>query len=268
MRTFAIGDIHGNYKALMQCLKGVKFDYAEDELICLGDVCDGFPFVKECFDELLKIKKLIYIMGNHDDFALQWYDREWPQIPSLPDTLWTRQGGMNTLRSYGGAEGAWNPMTPEHLDLLTKKANYVYVDEKNRLFVHGGIDPKKDLCFQTTTCCMWDRHLIESAWTTHKQNPNHKYSTYDTIFVGHTTTQIFRKFKKRHDGSYEETYDPIFACNVIDLDTGAGWDGKLTIMNVDTKEYFQSDKARELYPDTEGRTSRLKWKEEKNNDNK
>jgi serine/threonine protein phosphatase 1 len=33
------------------------------------------------------------------------------------------------------------------------------------------------------------------------------------------------------------------------MDTGAGWAGKLTIMDVQTKEYWQSDPVQSLYPD-------------------
>ena len=52
MKTFAIGDIHGAYKALVQCLERSKFDYDNDRLIVMGDVVDGYPDVKRCFDEL------------------------------------------------------------------------------------------------------------------------------------------------------------------------------------------------------------------------
>jgi serine/threonine protein phosphatase 1 len=41
MRTFAIGDIHGAYKAMMQCFERSGFDYKKDHLIVMGDVCDG-----------------------------------------------------------------------------------------------------------------------------------------------------------------------------------------------------------------------------------
>jgi len=35
---------------------------------------------------------------------------------------------------------------------------------------------------------------------------------------------------------------------VWDLDTGAGWSGKLTIMmDIDTKEYWQSELSKDLY---------------------
>ena len=47
-RTFALGDIHGNYKALKQCLERSNFDYDNDTLIFLGDVCDGWTDVYKC----------------------------------------------------------------------------------------------------------------------------------------------------------------------------------------------------------------------------
>ena len=55
------------------------------------------------------------------------------------------------------------------------------------------------------------------------------------IFVGHTTTEIYN------------TLQPIHVCNVWNIDTGAGWSGKLTIMDIDTKEYWQSDLSKDLY---------------------
>jgi serine/threonine protein phosphatase 1 len=37
------------------------------------------------------------------------------------------------------------------------------------------------------------------------------------------------------------------------MDTGAGWSGVLTIMNIETKEFFTSDPVPVLYPGIEGR---------------
>jgi len=56
MRTFVLGDIHGTYKALKQCFQKAGFDHETDQLIFLGDVCDGWPEVYEATDELLKVK--------------------------------------------------------------------------------------------------------------------------------------------------------------------------------------------------------------------
>ena len=46
---------------------------------------------------------------------------------------------------------------------------------------------------------------------------------------------------------------PMNRCNVWNLDTGAGYRGKLTIMDIDSKEYWQSDMAILLYPNESGR---------------
>jgi hypothetical protein len=37
MKTCAIGDIHGAYKALIQCFKRSKFDYQKDRLIVMKE---------------------------------------------------------------------------------------------------------------------------------------------------------------------------------------------------------------------------------------
>ena len=46
---------------------------------------------------------------------------------------------------------------------------------------------------------------------------------------------------------------PMNRCNVWNLDTGAGYRGRLTIMDIDSKEYWQSDMAILLYPEERGR---------------
>jgi len=92
-RRFGMGDVHGAHKALLQCLEAVGFDYRIDTLIQLGDVVDGYAEVYECVETLLKIKNLIAIRGNHDD----WFRRF--LMTYVHPALWT-QGGMATLASY------------------------------------------------------------------------------------------------------------------------------------------------------------------------
>jgi len=43
--------------------------------------------------------------------------------------------------------------------------------------------------------------------------------------------------------------EPFYGCGLWNLDQGAGYIGKLSIIDVDTKEFWQSDKAEELYPE-------------------
>ncbi len=222
MKIFAIGDIHGAYKSLLQCLKRSRFDYQKDRLVVLGDVCDGYPEVRECIDELLKIKYCDFIIGNHDQWALDWALRgDKPKI-------WTSQGGDRTMASYNGGS-----MPQAHIDFL--KSGHLWLELDGRLFVHGGFYPNILLNEQTAQTLMWDRDLLDMAWKHHKAGVNEKFGGFDDIFIGHTTTQFY--------GGTE----PIHACNVWDLDTGGGMSGKLTIMDVETKQYWQSDPSQELY---------------------
>ena len=94
------------------------------------------------------------------------------------------------------------------------------------LFVHGGFDDNKNIKEQSQTMLTWDRRLIETA----RKRPVRQYKK---VFVGHTTTQYY--------GGEEFTF-PRQYHNLWCLDTGAGWNGKLTIMDVNTEEYWQSDK--------------------------
>ncbi|MFA5117874.1 MAG: metallophosphoesterase [Candidatus Omnitrophota bacterium] len=228
MKTFAIGDIHGAYKAMTQCFERSKFDYKKDRLIVMGDVCDGYPEVRQCIDELLKIKHCDLIIGNHDMWALDWALRgDKPEI-------WTKQGGDRTMASYNGG-----PMPQTHIDFL--KSGHLWLEVGNKLFVHAGFVPDLPLEQNSAQVLVWDRDLLKDAWEAANYRREVQITKYDDIFIGHTTTEIYR------------TLQPIHVCNVWDLDTGAGWSGKLTIMDVDTKEYWQSDLSKDLYggtPDT------------------
>ena len=244
MKTFVIGDIHGVYKALLQCLERSRFDYDNDRLVVIGDVCDGYPDVVECFDELLKITNLIYIWGNHDKWAYDFYTGA---TYGFAQPFWIKQGGAATFDAYAKIGG----MPAAHLKIL--KDAHVALEEKIsgvlRLFVHGGIDPNKKLEKQDPELCMWDRQLLYSAREKHYQKKeDYKFGGYDEIFIGHTSTQGLSK-----------TTLPLHFCNVWNLDTGAGWNGKLTIMDVETKEYWQSDPTPELYGGIQGRRNKYEY---------
>jgi len=223
MKTFVIGDIHGSYKAMLQCFERSGFDYDKDRLIVLGDVCDGYPEVNRCLDEILKMKHYHYIIGNHDLWALKWAESGWKE------NLWLSQGGKTTIESYGG-----QPMPKSHIDLL-KSASF-WFEYEDKLFVHGGFDPHKPISFQDKEKFVWDRTLITHAQQIDVVNPDYKFSEFKEIYLGHTPTTKLDSTK------------PLKLCNVWDMDTGAGWGGKLSIMDVGTKEYWQSDLTSELYP--------------------
>lgn len=225
MSNYVMGDIHGGYLALEQCLERCKFDYQNDTLIQLGDIIDGNrPDWILCMKELQKIKNLILIKGNHD----QWL-REYLET-GVAKQIWLSQGGQCTLDVYlkGLDDGI---ITEDEVRAFFNKQVRYYLDDDNRLFVHGGIKygHKTDIAMEL----MWNRDMWESAVLGYQQM---KTKNYKEIFIGHTSTLYFN----------EEL--PMNKFNIWNLDTGAGGGGRLTIMNVDTKKYWQSDNLQELYP--------------------
>ena len=248
MKTFAIGDIHGRYGALKEVLVKSKFNYDEDTLIILGDVVDGDDRVRQCVDELLKIKNRIFVLGNHDKWFLDWLNTG--QTP----WIWTQQGGQWTLKSYGYDI---NNVPETHKDFFRNALKF-YADRETRLFVHGGLSNINKYAHEHTFVELsWDRSMIDKA--KEQVIPNYKH-----IFVGHTTTQIIDKnclnFRcKKCNYEWENHISeqcinckskniffskgitkPLTFNNITLLDAGAGWDGRLCLYDINTEKYFLS----------------------------
>jgi serine/threonine protein phosphatase 1 len=67
--------------------------------------------------------------------------------------------------------------------------------------------------------------------------PFHMVTPFNEIFIGHTSTTNW------------STDKPMNAVNIHNLDTGAGHEGKLTIMDIHSREFWQSDPVGTLYPE-------------------
>ena len=240
MKKFVIGDIHGSNKALLQVLERSGFDKESDLLISLGDIADGWNEVPECVDTLLSIKNLIAIRGNHDVWCHDWFE-----MGATP-LIWTQQGGKATLDAYVRT----GKMTEDSHKAFWKDQVDWYIDDENRLFIHAGWDyvegfPEgaklKVNAGSIAKECHWDRSLLEGARSAFgdKNRPG-KFKAleqFKEIYIGHTAMNG----------------EPKQFGNLWNLDTGAGWNGQLTIMDIDTKEFWQSDNVKDLHPDQLGR---------------
>lgn len=255
-RIIICGDIHSSYKALKQCLERSSFDYENDTLIQLGDICDGWNETYECIEELLKIKNKILIIGNHD----QWF-KEW-LVTGVNPVSWM-QGGEGTLKSYcdnldkyyepkfSGYSTNLNPVDipQSHKDLFNSQIPY-YKDENDNIFVHGGFNIHYLLNDQRDNeIFWWDRDLWMQALSVKSaigfegmSKPTLKIKEpCNEIFIGHTTTINWG------------TTLPMTAANITNLDTGCGFKGVLTFVDLNTDQIWQSDNVTELHKDWKGR---------------
>ena len=242
-RKLVIGDIHGGLKAIHQVLERANVTQ-KDILIFLGDFVDGWsesPAVLTFLIELQKIQPCIFIRGNHDELLLDWL---LGNNEKFDEKLWFQHGGEATVKSYQNCDAATKL---KHIHFLQSLQDY-YLDEENRLFIHAGFTNMKGVDYEYfKPLFYWDRTLWETALAL---DPNlskeditypNRLTIYKEIYIGHTpVTKI------------NETVPVSKAC-VWNVDTGAAFKGKLTIMDIDTKEFWQSDALPELYPNENGR---------------
>lgn len=247
-RTFCVGDIHGGYLGLKQVLDKVNFDFDNDRLISLGDATDGWSQTLEAIELLLKVKDLVYIKGNHDEWTTRFLYQAVESGPRLSMNMWTAQGGDATYKSYNKDKDL--ELITKHIDFLNK--GKLYHIENDKIFLHAGFNPDKELNEQEfidvgqtkdeNALFYWDRKLWRDITSKHYRGEIVNYDNYDEIYIGHTPTT--RTFK---DGL------PVNIGNVWNLDTGAAYDGKITIMDINTKEYHQSEPLYKLYKGEMGR---------------
>lgn len=241
-RILVIGDIHGGFKALQQVFEKAQVAQ-EDQLIFLGDYVDGWSESSQVIKFLMELsekQECIFIKGNHDTWC-----EDWLSLGTGPD-VWLFNGGKSTVESY-------NDLSFEDLDLhleFFQRMKSYHVDDENRLFIHAGYSsmhgPEKEVY---SSNYRWDRTLWETAVAMDKKLKRNselypkRLLLYKEIFIGHTPTlDIGIKY-------------PANKANIWNMDTGAAFTGSLSMMDIDTKEYWQSDPLPSLYPDEKGRNN-------------
>lgn len=239
-RTLVIGDIHSGLQALKQLLEKAKVG-PKDKLIFLGDYVDGWSEAAETIDFLMELGRshqCRFIRGNHDELCKAWL------LEQGHNPTWLIHGGEMTRQSYENR-------SPEewkiHIDFFDRLENY-YLDAKNRLFLHAGFTNLKGVEFEYfPELFYWDRTLWELAkalpqnLSTEDVDYPKRLLNYSEIFIGHTPLSKTGQIK------------PQQRANVWNMDTGAAFKGSLSMMDIDTKEVWQSDPVQSFYPKERGR---------------
>ena len=243
-RILVIGDIHGGLKGLVQVLDRVQLK-PTDHLIFLGDYVDGWSESAQLIQYLIELEKQFsceFILGNHDAWCLDWLKG------ADANSIWLKHGGESTIASY---QDFSTKEKEEHIQFFDRMQNFI-VDEDNRLFIHAGFSsmhgPEKE---PYSSNYSWDRTLWELALAIHGKVQKDescfpkRLKIFKEIYIGHTPTINWG------------VQTPWNRVNLWNVDTGAAFTGKLSVIDVDTKEIWQSDSLTSLYPDEQGRNKKL-----------
>ncbi|MBT0607074.1 metallophosphoesterase family protein [Aequorivita echinoideorum] len=240
MKQVVIGDIHGGFKALKQLMERANFS-GQTQYIFVGDYVDGWSESSEVVSYLIDFSEkndCIFLRGNHDELLFKYLKF------GESNPVWASQGGESSIKSYVNLS---ENELEIHLQFFENLKNY-YIDSENRLFLHAGFTNQNGPQYEYfPNLIYWDRTLWEMvcAMDTSISKESDKYPKrlkhFNEIYIGHTpVTRLGLDV-------------PANFANVWNTDTGAAFQGKLSMLNVDSKEIWQSDPVYTLYPNEKGR---------------
>lgn len=203
----AIGDIHGEVEKLNSLIDKLDL-HKQDKVIFLGDYIDRGMHSKEVIERILNLSEeieCVFLKGNHEDMLLK------TKITQSQDDIehWLLSGGISTYDNYGDYPAIFNTHG-KFLDSLK-----LYHIEQNYMFVHAGINPKKELSEQTKDDLLW----IREEFLDNSHNLPYK------IIFGHTPF-----------------IEPLILNDKIGIDTGCGKekDLPLTAFICDSETFIRS----------------------------
>jgi len=138
-RIFAVGDIHGCYRTLIELIDRLPLDRQRDVLVFLGDYINRGPQSREVIDYLLDLRascaRTVFLMGNHEHLLLRY-----AETADLTMLQHLRHLGVEaTLQSYDNASVHslldLSFLPPSHRDFL--EGLELYFREGPYLFVHA-----------------------------------------------------------------------------------------------------------------------------------
>jgi serine/threonine protein phosphatase 1 len=215
--------------------------FKNTRFIFVGDYVDGWSGSAEVISFLIGFSNkndCIFIRGNHDELLYK-YLKFGDNNP-----MWLSQGGESSVESYSGFSKTEKGI---HLRFLENLVNY-HIDSENRLFLHAGFTNQHGPQHEYyPNLVYWDRTLWEMACAmdTSLSEESDRYpkrlKLFKEIYIGHTPVT-----RVGHD-------KPANFANVWNVDTGAAFKGRISILDIDSKQIWQSDPVHTLYPDEKGR---------------
>ncbi|MCI8389476.1 MAG: serine/threonine protein phosphatase [Roseburia sp.] len=231
MATYVVSDIHGCYDAYQQLLSDICFS-EDDTLYVLGDMIDRGPHPIRVVLDLMRRPNVVCLAGNHESMAMECLPFLLRQITD--ETISALQAGMVEQLLTWQLNGGTSTMDEFHaLDPVKRQAVVNFLSElslyepvsignRDYILVHAGLGnfrPRKKL---------WDYDLHDLVWArTDYETP---YFPDRYVITGHTPTMTIPS-NPRPGYIYQNA-------NHIAIDCGAGFDGRLGCLCLETMEEF------------------------------
>ena len=210
MRTIAIGDIHGCFKAVQTLIEAIDPN-PDDKLIFLGDYIDRGPDSRGAVDFLIELQanhsNTVFLKGNHEILFAD------AVVAGQDPTLWFHNGGRMTLTSYGGKLSS---IPESHRKFLTE--TIPYYETEHDLFIHANYVPHLPLAEAPPMIAFWE-HIYDRLPGPHTSGK--------TVWLGHSPQM----------NGWIADYG-----HLVCIDTFCFGGRYLTAIDVDSREIWQADR--------------------------
>lgn len=235
---FIISDIHGHYKELIESLKSSGYDRKDNHhhLLVLGDMFDRGDQSKEVLEYFYKLRienKATLIIGNHDDFLLEFLNGNY--IRSIFNMQYN--GFKKTLESLIGKNLSMNENWAEISYQVKHKYIYLYnflktlplyIEIEDYIFVHGGINYNKT---------NW-KDNIRSDFTWGKES-KYKRVPQKTVVCGHERVSEIRYPKFNQKSLFltnPEAFEILKSEGKIHIDSYVEISKKINVLKLELKD--------------------------------
>lgn len=211
MGLIAIGDIHGCLKTFDRLWEKLQLS-PDDRIVFVGDYVDRGPDSRGVIARMIELRashSCVFLRGNHERFMIDYM-----RNGSL--SLWSQNGGLSTLRSYGGNHrGADIPS--DHAAFVHD--TQIFYETDDFFFVHAGLKPHLSVAENKQRygedIFLWERSHIEANTLNWEK----------TVVCGHTPRP-----------------EPINRDHLIGIDTGCVYNmhpqlGRLTAVRLPEREF-------------------------------
>lgn len=244
-KTYAITDLHGMWDLWEQIS---EYCDETDVIYFLGDAIDRGKDGLKIMESLLKDKRVIYLLGNHEEFLIEIA----PQLIGKNEEdilitqnndfyLWICNGGYDTMRTF------INCTTEKQKWFLSKLKRLedidIYINKFNKIIYlcHAGTNPDYDaydfMLFeqQKQNPYTWDRRHFYRSWGKGFENCYvvHGHTPVQSLWENNIVNSSIRKNKKN-----------VLLPNIAIYENGHKFDLDLASFDTKTVALFDLDELK------------------------